>query len=774
MSLSCKISRVMRTNQSTNYSTCSALVLDGQSTIPDYIPNKKEIVIKGYFPTNKSLTLTIDGEWTSSNYGYALKVTHFEETLPKTEAEMIEYLSSFIANHKAVERVVAHFGKNTFSVFENHPELLLNVRGIGRTNLCELIDGYNHNRQFQDLITFLSPVGFNAKKCLKVMNELGENALKKIKENPFCLTDVGISFREIERIPTKSAPDSSNRIQSGITQVLYDGLNEGHVCLNQVFLIAATYLMLNGVKYQREKVLEAIKGFANSQNPDLIKGFVKSDSVSIFQVYKELISMANSGMICGDNGFAYLPNQYKYEVESSIIIRKRLTRATDSTFSDVEIQNEIHNLEIKNKIKLATKQREAIFLGVRNNTCIITGGPGVGKTTVLKMVLQVCMKFLNLSSSDVTLLAPTGRAAQRMAESVGDGFSASTIHSALKISKEGQETFEHLSGKIIVVDESSMVDAYIGWCLLNAVSEESKLIIIGDAEQLPSVGAGNFLFELLKSKYIPTVRLDVIYRQSGTSPIVTNSDLIRKGIENLKFEKDFQFIPVRQREDFPSSVKNIGEEIQRETARLVVEQFFEELKNSALDDVQVLCPMRKDGVLAGASEINRLIQDRINPPNQNNSDFIKGKDVFRIGDKIILKKNHYDIAWEDSNHKHGNGLFNGDVGYIQKIDKATRTVTINFSGKISVLDFAQMEDIDLAYAISIHKSQGSQYKTVIIPIINAFSIMLKRNLLYTGITRAKHRVILVGHQKAIAQSIKTNVIAKRNTQLGLRLKEENQ
>lgn len=431
-------------------------------------------------------------------------------------------------------------------------------------------------------------------------------------------------------------------------------------------------------------------------------------------------------------------------------------RTDTSEASDEDVAKIIEDQENILGIRLATKQKEAVALAVRENTCIITGGPGVGKTTVLKVVLAACTELNGLSVEDVTLLAPTGRAAQRMAESVGDGYTASTIHSALRITAGDDSSYgDKLNTKLVVVDESSMVDAHICWLLLKAIPKSAKLIIIGDPEQLPSVGAGNILYEFLHCKKIPTVKLDVIYRQSGVSPIVTNSSLIQSGVTSLRYDDNFQFFDVPEKSELPASE---SDKIQQMTAEIVIEQYLAAVKEQGVDEVQVLCPFRKAGVVAGATELNKAIQARINPPSPVKAQIKRGHNVFRLGDKVIQTKNNKDV-----------GVFNGDVGYITCVDTKEDEITISFNGTPVVYDAAEMASVDLAYAISIHKSQGSQYHTCIIPILNDFFVMLKRNLIYTGITRAKEKVVLVGHRKALGTAIKANYIARRNTQLANRI-----
>lgn len=773
--LTVKIEKELFVSDDNNFSICKAKIIKGN--VPNNIRVINDcIVIKGYFPRNTNLNLNVDGDWQMSKYGYQLSVTTFSEIMPSNEEGIVAFLTSLIhgVSDKTAKSIVDHFGTRTIEVFENRPEELLNIRGIGRKKLEKMIDSFNSSRSLQEIVSFLVPFGISTKKCIKVSQAFGGSAIDVIREEPYRLCDIeGFGFLTVDEIAKHTTYNSCDplRIRGAIKYVLDSSMSEGHLCLPQKSVIAAAYLLLNSVDYRKDNAKAAIADFSKNNNFSLVSRFVGNEVVSLKKIIEEFKVMALDYSIKGDNGYAYLPFVYEQEVESAEIISRRL-KTVSKTFPESEIRKEIAKQEKALGIKLATKQVEAVILGVNNNTCIITGGPGVGKTTVLKVVLNVCEKFSNLSPSDVTLLAPTGRAAQRMAESVGEEYTASTIHSRLQIGENGMGAYESIDSKIVVVDESSMVDQYICWCLLNAVPTNTKLIIIGDAEQLPSVGAGNVLYELLKCKCIPTVRLDVIYRQSGISNIVVNSDFIKKGITNLRYADDFKFIKVREKSDFPKGEKDFNEKIQNETADMVVEQFINAVSLSDnLDEVQVLCPMKKDKYLAGAAEINRRIQEKINPKSPKKTEIKKGKTVFREGDKVILTKNNYDLEWEDSEGNLGAGLFNGDIGYIKKIDKSDNKVIIDFCGKKASFDITQMSEIELAYAISIHKSQGSEYKTAIIPVISAFSIMLKRNLIYTGITRAKKNVILVGHQKAIEQSINTNLISKRNTQLGKRIKE---
>lgn len=777
-----KINNVIYVDEESNFSICRAKIIDGLKEIPDNVrdnvrTSNKQIVIKGYFPQSTKLNLQVEGDWQKSKYGYQLSVTSFTEVSPTTEEGIVAYLSSLVygLQEKSARRIVDHFGLRTIEIFESNPEELLNVRGIGRKKLEKIINSFNATRSMQDIVSFLVPFGVSPNKCVKVAQAFGGNAMSIIREEPFRLCDIdGFGFLTVDSIAKHTTFDLKDplRIKGAIKYVLESAMNEGHLCEHQARVCIESYLLLNGFDIKKESIKNIVNIFLKENDFSIIKNNLKyTEVVSFKDVKSQFKIMALDYTIKGDNGYAYLSSVYEQEVESADIISQRL-QYSQKTFPEEAIRKEIAKQEKLMGIKLATKQVEAVILGVNNNTAIITGGPGVGKTTVLKVVLKVCEKFLRLTPANVTLLAPTGRAAQRMAESVGDDYTASTIHSCLQIGGDGMGAYEPIDSKIVVVDEASMVDQYICWCLLNAVPTNTKLIFIGDAEQLPSVGAGNVLYELLRCKEIPTVRLDVIYRQNGTSPVVINSDFIKKGVTNLKYDSNFQFVKVQDKSDIGKK-EDYNKIIQNETADIVVEQFMKAVSEKGLDDVQVLCPIKKDKFIASAAEINRRIQAKINPSSASakKAEIKRGKTTFRTGDKVILTKNNYELEWRDKQGHLGEGLFNGDIGYIKRIDKSDNKVLIDFCGKEACLDITQMVDIELAYAISIHKSQGSEYQTVIIPIISAFTIMLKRNLIYTGITRAKKQVILVGHQKAIEQSINTNVISKRNTQLGKRIKE---
>lgn len=772
------LERVLFQDDESGFVIADMSVINGVEEIPKFVKLKanRSITCKGYFPQHKSLNLSVCGRWELSKYGYQLIVDSYNEVIPKTEKGLIAYLSSGLIygiGEKTAERIVAQFGLNTLSVFDNTPELLLKLKGISRKKLDRIIESYNNHRAVAQIINYLAPLGVTPAKCMAIYKEFEDDSMNILTNEPFKLCSIrGFGFVTVDAIARKTSFNLSDelRIKAAIKYILEQAAaSEGHICLNQGVLTIKSYLLLNCC----EKLYNKCCKFLQSNSTDNLKEFLTSYGVEEVVNYTEIIRVINlmalTGELKGDNSYAYLENNYYEETYIAKNIATRLKLNVSSDISSESIRKEIKRLEAENKIVLSTKQKEAIETCVKNNICVITGGPGTGKSTVLKFVLAVCKRLLKVSDEDITLLAPTGRAAARMAEATNNEYSASTIHSRLHIVEEEGSTYssDAIDSDIVVVDEASMVDSYVMFSLVRALPYSSKFIIIGDAEQLPSVGAGNILFELLKSKIVPTVRLDTIYRQSGTSLIVVNSDLIKHNVSTLRYGDTFKFIPISS---YDKSETDRSEKIQNETAQIVIEQVIEELKATSIDNVQVLCPFRKKGVKSGATELNKLLQEKINPKASSKKEVTKGNYTYRVGDKVMQIKNDYNLSWKKGLEE-GYGVFNGECGYITNINDDNE-VTINYDGKIVVYDVTLLDEIELAYAISIHKSQGSEYKTVVIPMLSAYSIMLRRNLIYTAITRAKNKVIIVGEQRAVDIAVHNNSITRRNTQLADKIIQE--
>ena len=697
--------------------------------------NKDVICIKGYFPSSDKIILVISGEWDKWKNRYQYKVTDFSEEVPETKEGIIAYLSSGLIKGigvKTAEKIFNRFGLKTLEVFSVTPERLLEVRGISRSKLEKIVKSYQDTKSVQEIIKLLVPFGVSTSKCMKIVNEYGQNALDIIKKEPFRLCEIsGFGFKTVDAIAQTVGTQLNDelRISGAIRYILQDAEISGHICLPQTEVFSKAYNLLNeGFEYQ----------------------------VCSQQAVKSVFcNMAANNALMGDNGFAYLPGNYLDEVNISNCLKSRLLN-NSQRISEKAIQKAITDIEKQDNICLAALQKQAIQMVCCNNISIITGGPGTGKTTVLKYLLKILnrLKFIT-DNSDVCLLAPTGRAASRMTDSVNGEYISTTIHSRLMISEGGSIDENALDGvKVLVVDEASMIDNKIFALLTRALPYDCKFIIVGDSHQLPSVGAGNVLFELIKSKVIPITTLEIIYRQSGTSPIAENADLIRQGIFNLHYKDDFQFVSADTPAECAEAIKNI---------------FMKKVSKQGISEVQVLCPMRKNGD-ASVDAINALIQQAYNPHTEGKAEITRQKVTYRVGDKVMNTKNNYEQEWVCGNEK-GEGIFNGEIGYIEEITDED-TVIINFDGRVCEIDITDLSNINLAYATTIHKSQGSEFKTVIMPFHKSFYIMLKRNLLYTGVTRAKDECIIVGQKQAVVMAIRANDIAKRNTQLADRLKIE--
>lgn len=752
-----------------NFSICSCNVVDGADEIPDFVGNKKTIKIKGSFPLSKSVNLKIDGRWEKyKNSEYTLIVDVFEETIPKSIDGIISYLSSCVSGigERTAKKIVKRFGIDTIEVLDKTPEQILSVRGISKKKLSAIVESYTQTRKASTLISFLQPFGVTPKECIKIQDTFGEKSVDVVMKNPFALCSIeGFSFVRVDKIATKLNVDAEDvlRVQEGIKYTLLDAAkSEGHMCLRQDILVIRAYFLLNGatkMQYKKYCTLAKKNGQAVPLKEYLENTVEITESVSESSCRTNFCELVKQKKIKGEKKYAYL--DYNYERESYIAkdIATRIKLADGQSVSDAELANEIAKLESDSGINLATLQKEAVKTALSEKISIITGGPGTGKTTVLKFILAAAQDLYGVNADDVTLLAPTGRAASRMSESVGGNYTVSTIHSRLKIASEQGKCLasDPIDSKIVVVDELSMCDSYVFYMLLKYTAYSSRVILIGDPNQLPSVGEGNILCELLKSKAIPVVKLSVVYRQGKQSSIVTNCELIKNNSSELRYNEEFVFFDA---------------DGQTETADAVIGLYQDMLRADglSLDDVQILCPVKKKGYESGVYELNKMLQASVNPSSSSKKELKKGSVVFRVGDKVMQIKNNYDIGYTTKDGDTGHGIYNGDCGYITDITDEYVTVLFDDSKYVNC-DIANMDEMQHSYAITIHKSQGSQYRTVIIPLLMDFRGMLKRNLLYTAISRAKEKVIIVGQSRAIAYAVHSNSINTRNSLLAEKIKE---
>lgn len=570
------------------------------------------------------------------------------------------------------------------------------------------------------------PYGVSANKCFKIQKAFKDKALDIVKNNTYRLVKInGFGFKTVDEIALKLGytPFDSNRVRFGIQYVLEEAQCEGHLYLPQKELLQKVHDILNE-NFSQEVVSNSL-------------------------VVKTICDLANEGILKGNNGCAYLKKNFEREVFVANEIARRITNSKTQKLSDEKINACIEKLEKDNGITFADKQREAITKSVNNSFLLITGGAGTGKTTVLKYILKACEELTE--SESVCLLAPTGRAASRMSEAVG--IQATTIHSKLQIRESDESNDVVIDDDICVVDETSMCDMFIFSQLIGSVSQNTKLILLGDSEQLPSVGAGNVLFELLHSP-IARVELNQIQRQQGDdNPIITNSLSVRECKTNLDYSKD--------------TFKLYHTDSQEEAQDRIVSLFLNKVNTYGIENIEVIAPMKKGA--AGTNELNKALQNAYNPYRKGTKVFRKGKTEFRVGDKIMQIKNDYFIIWESvKGNEKGMGLFNGEIGYVTDIKDDI--LIADFDGRI--VSFESLENIVLAYAITIHKSQGSEFDCVLMPLLTSQYIMLAKNLLYTGITRAKKEISIIGQKKALAIAIKNNSVAKRNTMLAQRIINE--
>ena len=669
-------------------------------------------------PHNEDISLNLDGTWESSKYGLQFKISTCISILPKTEEGIIAFLASGVLPYikkKMAVRLYQTFGNDVFSVLENRPAELLKVRGITEKKLKAIQEAYTVNYGYQDLLMLLQPAGVSVSKIKKIVDKFGAAATERVKNNPYVLFTInGFGFKTVDEIAQKThtPPNDTLRIMGALKFVLTEAQNNGHLCMVQEELRSSAHSMLN-------------EGFEN-------------EVVSMEEVTYVIKQMALDGTLKGDNGNAYLAYNYDNESFAAGCIRALLCIRE----KPVNVATPITDFE-KSNFPLADKQKEAIEQFFRNRFSVITGGPGTGKSTVLKAILEVQHSIY--PKTDVLLLAPTGKAARRMAEATEH--EAFTIHSGLHIGEDtGIDSIEKVLSDVVIVDEVSMCDMRLFAMLMAAIDPtKTKLLLVGDSDQLPSVGAGNVLNELITCGKVPVTRLNLVYRQGAGSIIPVNAEKINAGDSKLSYNQEFRFI----RADKP--------ELCFDT---VVAQYIFEITNNGIENCCILCPMKSRG-LNSVNEYNKQIQAAINPPAPNKPEIRFKNTVFRLGDRVMQTKNSENVS-------------NGETGFIVEIKKDeddNQLCGIHFDGKPNVFWYyaEEMQNINLAYSITIHKSQGSEFKSVIIPMMKSFYIMLKRNLLYTAVTRAKSKVILVGQRAAVFMAVNKTETNKRNTQLGRRI-----
>jgi len=686
--------------------------------------------------------LSLTGSFvTSVKYGEQFKAAACERQAPTTPAEITRYLSSGIIKglgNATAKNITAKFGEKTLEIIENSPERLTEVKGITAEKAAFFGAGYRKLRGVTAVIDFLNEYGVSPAASIAVWQKYGGSGIALIKENPFLLCEEGIAlgFEIADKIAVSLSEKNAvkfdlcslNRVKAGIAYILSANAGIGHTCLP--------------VGELRDAAIENL-GFTR----DAFEiGFYEGVDEGKFQ------SLTING-----KEYAYLAVYYRAEryITDKLSEMLKLGAAAKRDFSE-----EIAAIEQTEGITYEDLQKEAITNCLGNNLFILTGGPGTGKTTALNAVIRL----LKRTRKTLSLAAPTGRAAKRMSELTGE--KATTIHRLLEVdfAKDNLLCFKRdelnpLKADVIIIDEMSMVDALLFESLLRALKPDAKLIMVGDSDQLPSVGAGNVLGDLIASGKIASVRLTEIFRQAAESLIVTNAHKIitgEKPVLGVK-NKDFFFMPRESESDMASTVIS-----------LVKTRLPDAYGLNPIDDIQVLTPTKMGA--AGTKELNRALQEAVNPASLKKRE-VKYFDItFRVGDKVMQTANDYNIAWKRAGEK-GMGIFNGDIGIIADIDTRTGSLLVNFDGRVAVIPPALFNKIEHAYAITVHKSQGSEYRAVIFPLPSAARKLLYRSLLYTGVTRARDLLIMVGRNETVEYMAGNKLKTRRYTCLKALMEE---
>lgn len=670
---------------------------------------------------NEGERLSLRGGWiTSPKYGRQFKAAMCERSMPETESEISAYLGSGVIKGLGpaiAKKIVKQFGTEALDIIDNDCMQLTVIKGITSDKALYISNEYHKITGVNEVIKFLGEYNFGPAHAISVWSAFEHDSIKQIKTNPYilCTSGIDIDFRSVDRMAADLGFDAENsdRVRAGIVYVLHENANAGHTCLPTEKL--------------RESVCDNL-GIERRQFESCLDDCEEKDWVVRITL--------------GKREFVYLPEYYLAE---TYIAKKLAFMLRTSAQYEKDYSDEIRGVEFSENIQYEDLQRAAISACLTGSVFILTGGPGTGKTTTLNGVI----KILKAQKKRILLCAPTGRAAKRMSDLTGEP--ARTIHRLLEVdfTAKGELKFKRnetnpLPADVVIADEMSMVDALLMCSLVRAIKPTSKFIMVGDSNQLPSVGAGNVLKDLIASHYIPSVELKEIFRQAAQSLIVTNAHRIVNG--------EFPVLDDRQN-DFFFMNKSLESDIAGLVIQLAKQRLPDTYGFSPIDDIQVLCPT-KMGV-AGTKELNKQLQSALNPPSQNKAELKFFDVIFRTGDKVMQTKNDYDVLWTKNNEK-GSGIFNGDIGIIRSVDRFSQNVTIDFEGRVAIYTSEMLRRLEHAYAITIHKSQGSEYDAVIIPITAFTHNLLYRNLLYTGVTRAKKMIIVIGTKELVKTMVDNN------------------
>ena len=695
--------------------------------------NKEETTIVGYLPfINIGDCLKLEGNYiTHSDYGEQFKIITFEKCMPETLDSLERYLAN--GNIKGIgpataKKIIEAFGEETIYTLKYEPQKLSRIKGITPEKALIIGEEFVENWELWQIVGFLDKFKIGVQNAKSIYKKLGADTISQIEENPYILIDIAnnVDFKQIDRMALELGFDLNNekRVESGIKHAInISGLN-GHC------------------RVLRENLISFVKELLKVEESDVDFSLIN------LKVRNEIIEEGE-----------WIYSKKNYESEIYVANRLKILNESNNIKYIKNINQMIEEMEKEEEIFLSQKQKEAINKINDNNLCIITGGPGTGKTTVIKTIIDIYKR----KKMKPVLCAPTGRATKRMTEATGE--EAKTLHRLLEIGKvedmQKQEEIDitPIDADIIIIDEMSMVDLFLMSCIMKGTYIGTKIVFVGDTDQLPSVGAGNVLKDMINSECIPTVVLDEIFRQAAQSKIIVNSHRVNKGeaftTENKDLVQDFFFVNEKNPEQIVNTILSLC------TGRLQSFGNYDFFEN-----IQIITPTKK-GML-GTKELNKILQENLNPPQCDEKEKHVGNTIYRIGDRIMQIRNNYDIYWEKKEEKYetGAGVFNGELGTILNILDEEKQVKIKFDdGKIAWYEYSELDQIEHAYAITIHKSQGSEFDVVIMPIMQAAPMLLTRNLLYTGMTRAKKMLIIVGNPDVIRFMIQNINTKKRNTGL---------
>lgn len=697
------------------------------------------ITLVGIMPfVNEGETITVQGAWqVHATFGRQFRVDYFEKKLPTTSGTILKYLSSGAikgVGPVTAERIVSRYGEDSLDVIENNPDWLSDIRGISPKKSHEISEAFRQQFGMRTVMLFCNRF-FGPSLSVKIFKRYGSAAIDIIESNPYILCGdiVGIGFNKADKVAMDLgfSFNCSERIEAGIIHLLYESaFSGGHCYLPEEKLIETA---VSSLRVSVEEIVPAMRNLIFTDK--LVKSEIKGETIISLREYF---------------------NAEKY-------IAAKLVNLSEAEFPFVldGIGEQICELEDRYKLEYASEQKRAITLAVTSGVSIVTGGPGTGKTTVIKAILDI---FKSLKYSFM-LAAPTGRAAKRMSEA--SGCEAKTIHRLLEMAYNEKNELDFsrnednpLPYKAIIIDEMSMVDTLLMSSLLKAVKSGTYLVLIGDVDQLPPVGAGNCLSDIIKSERFETCTLNKIFRQAQESMIIVNAHNINDGIMPRLDIKDSDFFFVKRENAL---------QIKELIIDLTVKRLPKKYDCNYLDDIQIITPTRKGDL--GTVELNKVLQNALNPQNGRKKEKKIGNIIFRENDKIMQTKNNYDLDWiisanGKSDENSGRGIFNGDIGRIISINTQSETMVIDFDKRITEYDFALLGELEHAYAITVHKSQGSEYKIVLMPAYDSPFPLMTRNLLYTAVTRAKEMVCIVGKQNCIETMVENNRRPIRYTALG--------